>query len=319
VDTERKTNIKVGLTVLIGIAVLIIGIALGKGLSLGGRSQVVKALFPTAGGLELGDPVTINGLKKGKVTAIELQNQDVLVTMEFPERIALKKDAQASIMMFELMGGKKVELVSGRAADELPNGAVIRGDYTGDIGSLVAMVGSLSETVKSVAIKADTLLGSLNGFFAEGDLRGDINRTLGNADRALSSVDRVAGRADRMLAENSAGLKNTLAEAQTALGDLNGMLRENRPGIRAFIDSATYTMGSAQATLGHANRLLVRLDTVLNSVNSNKSTIGRLLRDEQFATSLDSMIVSVRKLADQLRKQGLDANVRFFNSSDPEP
>jgi phospholipid/cholesterol/gamma-HCH transport system substrate-binding protein len=319
VENERRANIKVGLTVLIGVAVLLVGIWLGKGLELGSRSQVVKALFPTAGGLELGDPVTINGLKRGKVTAIELQDQDVLVTMEFPERIALKKDAQASIMMFELMGGKKVELVSGRSADELPNGAVIRGDYTGDIGSLVAMVGSLSETVKSVAIKADTLLGSLNGFFADGDLRGDVDRTLSNADRALTSVDRLAGRADRMISENSAGLKNTLAEAQTALTDINGMLRENRPGIRAFIDSASYAMSSAQTTLGHANRLLVRLDSVLTNVNDKKTTIGRLLRDEQFATSLDSMIVSVRKLADQLRKQGLDANVRFFNSATPEP
>lgn len=317
-STERKTNIKVGLTVLIAVAVLLIGIALGKGLSFGGRSQVVKALFPTAGGLELGDPVTINGLKKGKVTAIELQDLDVLVTMEFPERIALKKDAQASIMMYELMGGKKVELISGRAADELPNGAVIRGDYTGDIGSLVAMVGSLSETVKSVAIKADTLLGSLNSFFAEGDLRGNVDRTLGHADRALVSVDRLAGRADRMLSENAAGLKNTLSQAQVALRDLNGMISENRPGIRAFIDSASYTMSSAQSTLGNANRLLGRLDTVLNSVNNNKSTIGRLFRDEKFATSLDSMIIAVRKLAEQIRKQGLDANVRFFQSADPE-
>ena len=176
----------------------------------------------------------------------------------------------------------------------------------------------MSETVKSVAIKADTLLSSLNGFFAGGDLRGDVVATLSNADRALLSVDRLAGRADRVLAENSAGLKNTLSEAQVALRDLNGMISENRPGIRAFIDSASYTMSSAQVTLGNANRLLGRLDTVLNSMNNNKSTIGRLLRDEQFARNLDSTLIAVRKLADQLRKQGLDANVRFFQSADVE-
>ena len=49
-----------------------------------------------------------------------------------------------------------------------------------------------------------------------------------------------------MIAENSEGLKNTLSEAQVALRDLNGMISENRPGIRAFIDSASYTMSSAQ-------------------------------------------------------------------------
>lgn len=78
-------------------------------------------------------------------------------------------------------------------------------------------------------------------------------------------------------------------------------------------------MSTAQQTLVSANRLLVRLDTVLNSVNNNKSMMGRLLRDEQFASTLDSTLISIRKLADQLRKQGLDANVRFFNSASPEP
>jgi hypothetical protein len=47
--------------------------------------------------------------------------------------------------------------------------------------------------------------------------------------------------------------------------------------------------------------------------------LGRMLRDEGFADRLDSTLVSVRKLADQLRLQGLDANVRFFNSADPLP
>ena len=318
-DSEKKTNIKVGLTVLIGVVVLLVGIALGKDIKFFGRDQVVKALFPTAGGLELGDPVTINGLKKGKVTAIELAGTDVMVTMEFPERISLKKDAQASIMMYELMGGKKVELVSGRAAEELPNGALIPGESTAGIAPLVRMVGSLSETVKSVAVKADTLLTSLNGFFAEGDLRGDFDRTLSNADRALLSVDRVAGRADRMLAENSAGLRRTLTEAETALQDLNGLLRENRPGIRAFIDSASLTMSSAQVTLANANRLLGRFDSLVGEAKNNRSMLGRMLRDEGFAERLDSTLISVRKLADQLRLQGLDANVRFFNSADPIP
>lgn len=307
------------MTVLIGVAVLLIGIALGKDLRFGGREQVVKALFPTAGGLEVGDPVTINGLKRGKVTAIELQQQDVLVTMEFPERMALRRDAQASIMMFELMGGKKVELISGSSADELPNGAVIRGNYTGDIGSLVAMVGSLSETVRSVAVKADTLLTALNGFFAEGDLRVDIDRTLGNADKALNSVDRVANRADAMLAENSAGLRRTLDQAQMALGDINAMLSENRPGFRAFIDSARFTVGTAQSTLNQANRILVRLDTLLNGMDNENTLLSKISRDAAFARNLDSALVSLIKLSEQIRHQGLDANIRFFNSSTPDP
>ena len=78
-------------------------------------------------------------------------------------------------------------------------------------------------------------------------------------------------------------------------------------------------MSSAQTTLANANRLLGRFDSLVGEAKNNRSMLGRMLRDEGFADRLDSTLVSVRKLADQLRLQGLDANVRFFNSSDPLP
>lgn len=316
-DNESKTNIKVGLTVLVGIAVLLLGLAWGKEWRPGGQDQTVRAIFKTAGGLEVGDPVTINGVKQGKVSAMQLRHSDVIVSMEFPKRVDLRQDARASIMMLEVMGGKKIELLSGSSPDRLAEGALIQGEFTGDIGSLVAMVGSLSETLQSIIGKADTLFSSLNTFFEGGDLRQQIDRTLSRADNALGSVDRVATRADVLLATNADRLQSTLVQAEAAMKDVNELIRENRPGIRAFIDSTNLTVSSAHATMRRADRLLNSLDTLVGSNRNRNGLLHKLANDPVYANKLDSVLNEFIKLSEHIRFQGLDANIRFFNSSEP--
>jgi phospholipid/cholesterol/gamma-HCH transport system substrate-binding protein len=316
VDTEQRTNLKVGLTVLIGIVLLLLGIAWGKGWDFTGRDSIVQAVFPTAGGLEVGDPVTINGVKTGRVSAIQLRREDVVVSMEFDKQVDIRRDAKASIMMLELMGGKKIELLSGSSPDRLPASVPIQGSYEGDISTLVAMVASLSETLRSVTGRADTLFASLNTLFEGDRLQQNIERTLGKAEAAMTSVDRAAGRADRLLAENAPGLRRTLSEAEEALHALNDMVRENRPALRAFIDTSAYTMTSARATLLQADRLLKSLDSML-APKPGGSLLNRLLNDPGFAQRFDSALTSVTKLSEQIRLQGLDANIRFFQSSTP--
>lgn len=315
-DNEQRTNVKVGLTVLLGTALLLLGIAWGKGWDFNGRDQVVQAVFPTAGGLEVGDPVTINGVKTGKVSAVELRREDVLVSMKFDKVVDIRRDAKASIMMLELMGGKKIELLSGSAPDRLPAGTPIRGQYEGDISSLVAMIASLSETLRSVTDRADTLFASLNSLFEGNRFQNRLDRTLDNADRAMTSIDRAAGRADRLLVENTPGLRRTLTEAERTLSDLGEMIRENRPALQAFIDSSAYTISSARSTLLQADRLMRSLDSML-APNAGGSLVNRLLNDPGLARRLDSALISITKLSEQVRLQGVDANIRFFQSSTP--
>src|ERR1019366_7174141 len=129
---EERTDIKVGLTVIAGIAVLLFGIGWAKGWSTSSKEIKYRAVFANSGGLEKGDPVTISGVTRGIVQNIELRQSDVLVTMAMSEHLDLRSDATASISMLELMSGKKVELHSGMSSQSLASNAIIPGVFAGD-------------------------------------------------------------------------------------------------------------------------------------------------------------------------------------------
>ena len=81
-----NTDLKVGLTVLIGLALLLFGIGWAKGWHFRSDQHLLYARFPTAGGIEKGDPVFIRGIKHGTVSdIISIPGKDVDITMEIDQ------------------------------------------------------------------------------------------------------------------------------------------------------------------------------------------------------------------------------------------
>ncbi len=308
---EERTDIKVGLTVIVGIVLLLLGIGWAKQWSVSNHEEIVTAVFPTAGGLEPGDPVMMSGLRRGTVKDVKAEGTGAIVTMTLDEPADLRKDASASISMLELMSGKKVDIWPGISQEHLPKGAVLRGTYSGDISSLVAMLTSFSGTFASIADQADTLLISLNAIIHDDTLKSKLNKTLTLANGTLTDVDAAASRAAKLLSENGPAITKTLADADSALHTLSATVGENRAGLRVLIDSGGRAIADARAAMA-------RVDSLLASGDRKNTLLYRLTKDEGFATRLDSTVTSLQKLLEQIRKQGLDANIRLFNSSKPE-
>ncbi len=307
---EERTDIRVGVTVLIGIAMLLAGIAWAKHWHIGAKEETHRAIFPSAAGLERGDPVDVNGIKLGTVQAIKLQRTDVIVTMAFPNHVDLRSDATATIAMLELVGGKKIELKPGVAPSPFPANGIIPGTNAGDISSIVAMITSLSSTLTSITGKTDTLFTSLDDILRGDTLKARINQTLDNANGALSHVDIAATRASSLLSKNGPVIGAMLTEADSAMTAFSSIERENRVGLRVFIDSG----GRAVAD---ARRSLARIDSLLTGSMRKNTLLYRLTQDDRFAARVDSALESLTKLSEQIRLQGVDANVRFWNSSKP--
>ncbi len=78
--TSRRAAIQVGITGLVALAMLLIGIAWIKDYRLGQKKRTLAAQFEEVGNLSEGDPVSVRGVKKGAVTAVKLLDQGVIPT-----------------------------------------------------------------------------------------------------------------------------------------------------------------------------------------------------------------------------------------------
>jgi phospholipid/cholesterol/gamma-HCH transport system substrate-binding protein len=313
VRSGSNTDLKVGLTVLIGLALLLFGIGLAKKWNpFGSVPHVLHAKFATAGGIETGDPVFIRGIKHGTVTEINpLPDSGLIITMNVDQAPTLHEDAKATIMMLELMSGKKVEI------DEGTNGKpflqvkdTIQGFSPGDLSSLVTLLNSLSGSLPSIVRNMDTVLGNLTDFFDNGKFKQKTYSAIDDAARTLNDLHNV-------LTENRESLKRTIDQADVLTREFNSTVVSLRPGATALIDSMRVFVKKAGMTLSGADSLLGSLNEMMAASKDKKSLLYRLAYDKEMANRFDSLLISGHKLIEQIRFQGVDANIRFFNSVKP--
>jgi phospholipid/cholesterol/gamma-HCH transport system substrate-binding protein len=313
VRSGANTDLKVGLTVLIGLALLLIGIGMAKGWHLGSVEHLLFARFPTAGGIETGDPVFIRGIKHGTVTEISSlsSRSDVVVTMNIDQEVSLHEDAKATIMMLELMSGKKVEIEEGTSERKaLTAKDTIQGSSPGDLSSLVTVLNSLSGNLPSIVRNLDTVLNNLTDFFGNGTFKMKAYSTIDDADRTLNDLHNV-------LTENRESLKRTMDQADTLTRELNSTIVSLRPDAKALIDSMRTFLRGAGRTLSGADNLLESLNEMMAASKDKKSLLYRLTNDKEMANRFDSLLINGHRLIEQIRLQGVDANIRFFESSKP--
>ncbi|MEI8133731.1 MAG: MlaD family protein [bacterium] len=307
--SKKNTDFKVGVTVLVGIVLLLLGVGWAKGWKLGSQEHLLIARFPSAGGIEQGDPVFIQGINHGKVASVTTSaTGEVQMTLDIDETVALHKDATASIMMLELMSGKKVEILAGSTGSFDPKRDTLFGTYEGDLSSLIASIGAVSKNFPLLIRNIDSVLASVNDLFAAGELKKKTFTILDDAERSMKLIQSV-------IAENRSGLKSTIEEAEKLTKTLNNSIA---PGAMALMDSTKQFIHRAGHTLDGADSLLAGLNEIITHAKDKKSLIYKLTSDPEFANRLDSLLISGHKLVDQLRLQGLDANIRFFKSSTPE-
>lgn len=310
---NANTDLKVGLTVLVGLALLFIGIGMAKGWHFGGVHNLLHATFLTAGGIETGDPVFIRGIQHGKVTAINSPpGHDVDITMDIDQPLDLHKDATATIMMLELMSGKKIEIDEGtKAAGSFDaTKETLHGTFPGDISTLVALLSSLSGSLPAIVRNMDTVLGNLTDFFGNGKFKEKAYTAIDDASQTLKDLRTV-------LSENRESLKNTISQADVLTRELNSTIVTMRPGAQALLDSMRTFIRGAGRTLSGADTLLGSLNDMMAAAKDKKSLLYRLTNDKEMANRFDSLLINGHKLIEQIRLQGVDANIRFFNSTTP--
>ncbi len=108
----------------------------------------ISANFSKIGGLKIGDPVQISGVKVGQVASVELDPKTYLakVTMEIEDDIKVPDDSAAAISSASLLGGLYMGIEPGGSADMLKAGGEI--EYTQAPQNLEELLGKFIFSMK---------------------------------------------------------------------------------------------------------------------------------------------------------------------------
>lgn len=299
---ERKTEIKVGITVIIGLLLLLWIFGWAKNFSLSSDSLNIKVRFKNVSGLEIGDQVTVNGLKKGFVQDMKVEKNSVLVELSIDNDIALKEDATFAVSMLDLMGGKKIEVSPGNSNIDLDRNKIATGIFYSDIPSAMSLFGSVQDDLVTVLKDVKVSLNSLNKVVSDDQFSIDVKKSLSNL---VSLSDKI----NFLLTENRDDIRTLTTNAAELSVKTNKLLSENSDNINTLLNELN-TM------VKKSDDLLTDLNKLTSETINQENNLGKLLKDKNLLEKLNKTLEQVNELTmlliNQLKTDGINVDANIF-------
>lgn len=299
---ERKTEIRVGLTVLVGILVFIWILGWAKNFSIRSNEHVIKVRFANVSGLEIGDQVTVNGMRKGYVKEMIVEPNNVLVELSIENDVQLKEDASFAISMLDLMGGKKVEVFPGTSSRVYDNNKISEGKFYADIPSVMSLFGSVQDDLVTVLRDVKISLHSMNNYLTDDKLNADVKKS-------LSNLSLLTEKLNAMISENRNDVRSLTQNAVELTETSNKILLTNKDNIdQLFVD--------LKSVFQKSDTLLTSLNSLTTETVNQQNNVGKLLYDENLIKDLKQTLKQVNELTsiliDQLKNDGVNVDANVF-------
>lgn len=287
-------EVKVGLMAVITLAMFYFGFNFLKGSDFFSSSNKYQVVYDNIDGLTTSNPIRINGLSVGRVTSIEIlqdQGNKLVVTMDLDKKIRVTQGSRAVLADDGLLGGKLIRLGIKPGAPVLEEGGMLVAAKETGLSALIR------EKTLPVLNNVDSLTYQLNRVVAQFDQTGImLNQTLRAANSGVRTLDLT-------IAENRVGLKATLANVSRLSASLVETEQQLKP-ILAKADTFADSLQGLQLkqTLGSVNKTVDNLQRILGDINSGRGSLGKLTSDEALYRNVNATTASLEKLLTDLRE-----------------
>lgn len=323
---SRSNDWLVGLTIIATMVLVVAATLFLQQAELGRKRDVVTAHFRDIGSLQVGNAVVIRGVASGRVKQITLAPKDwVVVEMELDHETTLPEDPVVLLQASSLFGEWQAMVTTRSAIPEnrdvaaqiddrvdAPSGT-LPGAVLPDIAQLTTVAGGIAGNVASVAERFRTaftdtaaleLRASIRNFSS---LSSDLARAVRTQSRNLDSLAVTAQLGLTDVAASSAALRRTMSRIDTATstGAIEEILRESRTASRNLRESTERLQLLAQSLAASEANLrgaIGKADTVLGRIERGQGSIGLLVNDPGLYRNADSVLVELRTLLADVRK-----------------
>ncbi|NWF49159.1 MAG: MCE family protein [Ignavibacteriaceae bacterium] len=299
---QRKTEIKVGIISVLGTILFLWIFGWAKNFNLTQTENTVLVKFPNVSGLEVGDNVSVNGVRKGFVEDFNIQSKHVIVKLKVDNDIKLKEDAQFYVAMLDLMGGKKVEISPGASENNLDLNKIHEGKFETDIPGVLSVLGSVQGDLISSLKDFRITLSSLNNYLTDRQLENDLKNSLSNLSTLTQKINLLVD-------ENRTALKSLISNANLLAEETKTFISNNSGNIESSLEKLNNV-------LVQTDSLLVSLNKITNETTSQQNNIGKILYDPNLLNdvkqSLNQVNELTRLLIEQLKDKGIEVNAHIF-------
>lgn len=299
---KRYAEFKVGIFVVIATLIVLFTVFWAKGFTINLSQNDFKVYFPKISGLNEGDQVSVNGVRKGKIDKIELEGDSVKIKFSLDKSVSIKKDYSIFVSTTELTGGKVLYIEPGKSTESVDPDIALHGSPGVDFGSLLNSFGEITKDVKSLLGKfqntTDSLsivINNVNEIVGDGFVKSNIRTTLSNLASSSANLN-------QLVSESRSGIGRLTDKAGTTFDNIDNTVTDNGRELKN-------TLTEIQNLTSTVDTLVASLNIVVNDIQNKKSGIGKFMSDDQFFNNVNNTLTEIEKLTKKIRKDGVKINL----------
>ncbi len=277
---QYRTELQVGLLLIITFFALIMGIAWITGSQPGGARLSVTAIAPEAADVTEGTRVTLLGVDVGEVRRVVLRQDHVAIELVVSFEGRLSRDTRGEIKTSGFLGANVVALLPGTSSELLSSGDTITAAPAPGLNELAGQLGDRAGLVLEQARKllSDSMISDMHS--AAGSLASgmeDIELLLEREATALEEMIGALSAASKELAEAASGpeIDRTLAN----------------------IDTLTTRLAAASVDLNASGESLA---SILSKIDEGDGTLARMVNDDELYERLTGATENIQAASEEI-------------------
>lgn len=276
-----KTEVKIGLTGVIAIVALFLGIKFLKGENLFSSSEVYYISFSNAKGLTKSSSVYADGYKVGIVSNIRYDYShpgEVIVEISTDKGLRIPKGSSAQLDEAVLGGCTLNLLLATNLRESYHPGDTIKGN---DVSGLMAKAANMMPQLEQVVARVDTLVATLNLLVSNPNLPLIIQ----NTKLITENLNHSSEQLNYLLRNDIPQMTGTFSKA----GENVTMLTDKMNQL------------DLQATLDNVNQTINSVHSMMEQIQSPDGTLGKLMSDPALYNNLNHTVQSADSLVTDLK------------------
>ena len=276
-----RTEVKIGITGVVALVALFLGINFLKGVNLFSSSEKYYISFANTKGLTKSSAVYADGYKVGIVSDIDYDFRHpgkVVVEISTEKGLRIPKGSSAQLDEALLGGCTLNMLLATNLLEAYHPGDTIEGN---DVSGLMAKVGGMVPQLEEVVAKVDTLVATLNKLLSDPNLPLIIQ----NAELITENLDKSTEQLNTLLRNDIPKMTDTFTKAGENVTTLTDKVNQ--------LD--------LQATLDNVNQTISSVHDMMKQIQSPKGTLGKLMNDPSIYDNLNHTVQSADSLVNDLK------------------
>ncbi len=302
---KYKRELRIGIVFIIATVVLIWGLMYLKGLELFSSSRIFYAVYDNVDGLQVSNPVTLNGLQIGQVNVLSFDkshNGKIICELYIKNDYPLTKNSVARIRSSSLLGSKEVAIILGKSTEKIKNGDTLKTEIEASLGSEV------NKQLLPLKVKAENLISSIDSvativqLVLNRNTRENLVQAIDHVKDALANISHATFSLDTLVSTQKKNIAGIIINVES----ISRNLKQNNEKITNIISnlsdlSDSLAKARIPATIMQVNTVVRSLNTTLEKINKGEGSLGLLVNDQKLYIDLENAARNLNLLIEDLK------------------